>query len=274
MSLPKLQYLFSALVFSMIVVAIGCGGSGSATGVRGTGTLAVHLSDGGGGDITAVNVTVTRIEAHLGSRWHTVFAGSRSLDLFDLRNADTLLGSALVPAGHYKQVRMFVSEATVTDSSGVHDVQIPSGLQTGIKINLDYEVDADVITDILLDFNVERSFILQGNGTYRLQPVIPAVVKVRSGTATGVAVDAAGAVGNATVKAIYTAGSNYALGTEVNGTYTQPDGVFKVWALLPGTYTITFSYVDPSSSAELTAAVTDVEIVANANTHIGTIQLQ
>ncbi len=266
--------IFATLVCLAFVLG-GCGGGGAGTGSvgGGSGTLAIHLSDAGGNGITAANLTITKIEAHIGSKWETVFTGSQTVNLLDLRNTDMVLGSALVTAGNYTQVRIFVSNATVTDATGVHSVTIPSGLQTGIKVNLNYTVNPNVITDILLDFNVGKSFILQGNGVYRLQPVIPAVIKILSGTATGTVSDAGGLVEGASVTAIYTAGSSYPLLTEVNGTFTQADGRFKVWALLPGTYTFTFSYVNPATSMTETATVTGVSVAANANSDLGAVTI-
>jgi hypothetical protein len=95
-----------------------------------------------------------------------------------------------------------------------------------------------------------------------------------SGTATGVVSDANGPVNDASVTATYTAGPNYAIGTVVNSTVTMADGSFKLWALLPGTYTFTFSFTDPVTSVVETATVTDVTITANQSTNLGPILLQ
>src|SRR5262249_36527485 len=155
---------------------------------------------------------------------------------------------SLTQAGHVTQVRLIVSSATVTDGTGTHVVDIPSGIKTGIKLNLDCDIDPNVVIAVLLDFNVGKSFVLQGNGQYKLQPVIPAVVKVLAGTATGTVSDAGGLVAGASVTAVYSAGTNYTIGTEVNSTVTQTDGTFKLWALLPGTYTLNFSYLNPNTN--------------------------
>lgn len=266
-------HVCSVLAVGLVVAFTvqGCGGSTPLSSE--TGTLAVHMSDAGGSDITAANVTITKIDAHIGSNWQTVFTGSQAVDLFALRNNDMILGSALVAAGDYSQVRIYVSNATVTDSTGVHTVEIPSAEQSGIKVNLNYTIDPNVVTDVLLDFNVGKSFVLQGNGVYRLKPVIPAVVKILSGTATGTVSNAGGVLLGASVTATYTAGSNYPVGTVVNNTFTQVDGTFKVWALMPGTYTFTFSYLNPLTLAVETATVTNVVVNANSNSSLGGVVL-
>ena len=97
--------------------------------------------------------------------------------------------SSPAPAGHYNQVRLLVTACRVTDADGVHDCNIPSGMQTGIKLNLNYDVNPGDVTGILLDFNVDKSLHKLGTGNYQLQPVIPAVVQVLSGTVTGIVTD-------------------------------------------------------------------------------------
>src|SRR6185369_14004795 len=92
----------------------------------------------------------------------------------------------------------------------------PSGVQTGVKVNVDYDISANQVTTILLDFNVCKSLNKLGNGNYQLQPVIPAVVKVLSGTVTGHVALNGNPVQGATVTATYTAGSSYPIGTVVN----------------------------------------------------------
>ena len=74
--------------------------------------------------------------------------------------------------------------------------------------------------------------------------------------------------------ATYTAGSSYAAGTQVNTTATLSDGTFKIWALLPGTYTITASYTPSGSTTAKTATVTGVTVTANQDTNAGTLALQ
>jgi hypothetical protein len=170
-------------------------------------------------------------------------------------------------------VRFFPSSATVTDSTGTHTVEIPSALQTGVKVNVDYDISGDQVTTILLDFNVSKSLRKRGTGDYFLQPVIPAVVKVLSGTVTGSVTSAGSPVAGATVTATYTAGSAYPLNTEVNSSTTIADGTFKLWALLPGTYTITASYTDPATSTVKTVSKTGVVVTANANTDAGAMAL-
>lgn len=261
-----------ASIFALALAApflVGCGSSSS-----GNGTLAVSMSDGPNPTITAMNITIDRVEANVNGAWTTVTSVPQSFNLLDLTKNDTLLGSANLPAGHYTQIRFFPSSATVTDATGTHNVTIPSGVQSGVKVNVDYDINSNQTTAILLDFNVDKSVVQQGAGQYMLQPVIPAVVKVLSGTVNGTVTDGGNPVAGATITATYTAGSSYAVGTAVNTSASLSDGSFKVWALMPGTYTITASYADPNTGAAKTATATGVVVTANQNTDAGALPLQ
>ncbi len=260
-----------ALAALVIAAVTGCAGS-SGIGSNGSGQLAVHMSDGGGPGITAVSVTITKIEANIDGSWQTVSNATQTVNLLDLVTNDTVLASATLPAGSYTQIRLIVSSGTVTDASGTHNLVIPSGLHTGIKVNVNFTITANELIAVLLDFNVAQSIVLQGNGTYLLKPVIPAVIQVLSGTATGVVSDASGPVAGASVTATYESGPSFAPGTIVNTTTTIAGGIFKVWALLPGTYTFTFSFRTASNVVE-TATVNNVVITANQNTDLGAVLL-
>ena len=93
------------------------------------------------------------------------------LNLLDLRDGvDTLLVSGFsIPAdGSYNRLRFFVGEdAEVRFADGsVYDLKLPSAQQSGIKVALptyDADVAADGEIDVLIDFDVEKSFVTRGN---------------------------------------------------------------------------------------------------------------
>ncbi len=266
------QYVGAVALCTALVFALtGCGGGGASSG--GNGTLSIAMSDGPDPTISAMNVTITKVEANINGAWTPITSVPQSFHLLDLVKNEKLLGSADLPAGHYTQVRFFPSNMTVTDSTGTHPVDAGGVDQTGFKVNVDYDLTPNQITTVLLDFNVNKSLVKQGNGQYRLQPVIPAVVKVLSGTVSGTVTSGGAPVKGADVTATYTAGSSYAAGTQVNTSTTLSDGTFKVWALLPGTYTITVSYTDPATNTTKTATQTGVVVTANQNTDLGSIAL-
>lgn len=110
----------------------------------------------------------------------TLTNDTRQLDLLQLQNGtEELLAEAVtVPEGEYTQLRFVLSDEAganfVVVDGEEQTLQVPSGVQSGIKIILpevEIENDGDQI-DITLDFDVEDSFIEQGNGEYRFKPTI------------------------------------------------------------------------------------------------------
>jgi len=98
-----------------------------------------------------------------------------SYDLLTLRDgviAD-MTGEVDVPAGRYNQLRMIVADAEVTladgytfsDGSSTRKLFIPSGAQSGIKVNLSEPLttEAGTINVVLVDFDVDQNFVIQGN---------------------------------------------------------------------------------------------------------------
>jgi Domain of unknown function (DUF4382)/Carboxypeptidase regulatory-like domain len=262
---------------------MGCGGGGSSgPGTSGTGSVQVSLADAIEAGVTALDVTISRIDAHVvnvedesdtnDAHWKTIVTGPVTVDLITLAKNAKLLGPPVrLPVGHYTQVRLIVARATITDATGTYDLRVPSGPHTGIKVHGGFDVQPNTVTEILLDFNVKGSLVTTGGGRHQLKPVpdIKAVVKVLSGTVSGIVRDAAGApVDSATITATYTAGTNYPHGTVVNTTGSLADGIFKIWALLPGTYTI-----KATDAAGKTATRTGVVVSADHNTAIGTLTL-
>ncbi|UCG16297.1 MAG: DUF4382 domain-containing protein [Phycisphaerales bacterium] len=130
--------------------------------------------------------------------WITVFEGSESFDLVQLRDGETdLLAEADIEPGRYNQMRLIVTEGQITlvpdaiDTNGVdnsstnglaygggnwmgdsdtHEVddvdtngrvfplRVPSGAQSGIKLHLAFDVLTGEETTLLLDVDLSRAF--------------------------------------------------------------------------------------------------------------------
>ena len=170
-----------------------------ATGSR----LTLMLKDSPFSDAKALLVTFSEVNVHSsGGGWITVpFAGSassRTCDLKKLETAQDVLGVGTLAAGHYTQLRLVVSSATIylqdastgpacapsisiaASSETTFPVDIPSG---EIKLNREFDLTSGGGTMILLDFDGDRSVRLTGNGNgqgsrrYMMTPVI-AIVSV------------------------------------------------------------------------------------------------
>ncbi len=100
----------------------------------------------------------------------------RYYDLLTLTDGITadLTQEMEVPEGSYAQLRLVVDGArvtltdsyTFTDGTREANLFVPSGSRSGIKVQLDENIDAQEgeLTIVLVDFDVEDNFVLQGAG--------------------------------------------------------------------------------------------------------------
>ena len=209
-----------------------------------TGTLSVLLTDTPfPTDLVAeANVTIVKIEARAaggneGSPYITLSEASQTYNLLDLRNGVTAgLAELEVPAGSYDLFRLYISDGSVVLKDGpTYNLTVPSGAQTGLKLFVSpaIEVVSGLTSDLLLDFDVEKSFVLKGNrdsiGGFIFKPVIRATNASTVGRISGnVADTAASALNNATVWV--------AQDTVVSTTYTGADGSYSILGLPAGSY--------------------------------------
>lgn len=140
--------------------------------------------------------------------WTTVVEDGEVYDLLDLQNGVTaLLGTVVIPAGTYTELRMVVQSATVTllpeyqfeDGSQTMDLAVPSGASSGIKIALenadgeeeDGGVEISDQTVLVVDFDVSSNFVMLGtpdsgikgfNFTPRLRAVVENIAASIAGT--------------------------------------------------------------------------------------------
>jgi len=160
--------LCAFLVASAAVLPLaGCDSAGSGNGPA----IMVRMTDAPFpfDDADSAAVTIRRVELRQADDGTPIvlFDGPGVLyNLLDLRGGvDTTLGVGQLPSGDYHQVRIIVApEARVVMNDGTtYPLNVPSGAQTGIKINLpDIDFgDADSV-DVLIDFDVERSFVTLG----------------------------------------------------------------------------------------------------------------
>ena len=107
----------------------------------------------------------------------TLTDSTRQIDLLQLQNGNTALlaDGITVPEGEYSQLRFVLGDENYVVVDGSRQMlQVPSGQQSGIKIILpevEIENDGDRL-EVTLDFDVDESFIEQGNGTFRFKPTI------------------------------------------------------------------------------------------------------
>ena len=118
-----------------------------------------------------------------------------AVNLLDLTNGVTeQLASVDIPVGTYDLVRVYVKGVNVVLTDGrTFDLKIPSGAQSGIKVFIKpgIQVVGGLSADLLLDFDLSRSFVARGgtqlaeiNG-FNFKPVVKASNMSTAGTLKG-----------------------------------------------------------------------------------------
>ena len=174
------------------------GGSGGGTSPV-SGSLSIRITDSPFSEAKALLVTFSEVNVHRadGDAWQTipfVSGSSRTCDLKKLQGPTDVLGVGSLPAGHYTQVRLVVSSASLyfdNASSGAAcapsiaapagksaSVDVPSG---EVKLNHEFTITGSATT-MLLDFDGDQSVKQtgsdngngkgNGNTKYLMTPVI------------------------------------------------------------------------------------------------------
>ena len=182
---------------ALSLAAIAC--SDAAT-TGGSGRTRVYLTDAPFpfGTITQVNVYIARIEASASTdtsgvnpaSWVTIATPERTFNLLDFQGgASTLLGEADLPADQYAAVRIVINTGR---SSVVRIGGSPATVHWPISGDLSLYALVEqplAVTgagaQIVLDFDVGRTFMPDGSGGFYFVPWIRAVNQAATGGITG-----------------------------------------------------------------------------------------
>ncbi|MDF0705919.1 MAG: DUF4382 domain-containing protein [Bacteroidota bacterium] len=174
------------------------------------------------------------------------------VNLLELTNGLTQeLAEIDVPAGAYDLIRVYVKGVNVVLTDGtVYDLKVPSGDSSGIKVFIDpaITVTGGLSADLLLDFDVSRSFVAKGNlntpagvNGFNFKPVIKASNLSTSGTLAGnvstVEEETSVALEGAQISVIAADTLNTTSFSDVDGNYAilgLKAGMYKVVAELDG----------------------------------------
>lgn len=257
-------------ILTLPLLLVGCG----TPDPSGTSNLKVLLTDAPASEASSLTVAFGRIELvpseDSDKGLITISEEIGSIDVLQLRNGGIeTLGELTIPDGVYSQVRLVVESAEIAFDNGadVYDVKIPSGQQTGLKINIEPALVAEAgeTSQVILDFDAERAVIETppGSNNYLLKPTAIRAV-THSGVVEGAVVDATtvAAVEGALVEV------HNMEGELVTSTVTEADGSFKFITLVEGTYDI--EVTAPGYGSQL---VEDVGVVAGETASLGEINL-
>jgi hypothetical protein len=169
-----------------------------------------------------------------------------SIELLDLKNGLlTTLNEINIPEGRYNQISLIVNEAFIQLKDGrSFPLKLPSGAQSGLKIflSLGLDIDRGQTTDLLLDFDLSRSFVPQGKPDnikgFIFKPVIRGACLAKTGSFSGKIISK-GTLDNSSDDSFVSGGVVTLMknGEIVATAVSEFDGFFKIIGLSPGIYT-------------------------------------
>jgi len=253
------------------------------------------------GPFSHVYVTITDVEIHQSASAGPGDAGwvdltpalksnPKQVDLLGIANNQCFLatlGSATeIQPGTYQQIRIFLAAdgTTVTGnqcgsfancvmltsdpSNTPYPIQLSSESKTGIKIPSgqiaggQFKMAAGDVRDLNIDFNACASIVVQGNGKYRLKPVLHGgEASLTSASIQGTVVD--GSTGDAIVggNTVVTLEQNDGTGVDrvIMETVTDANGQFVFCPVSPGTYDVVISAINGAGTAYAATVITGVQ---------------
>jgi hypothetical protein len=124
-----------------------------------------------------VNVEVIEVMIHTTSDgWISFNVADSIYDLLTLQgNANAALGSMQIPTGKVSQVRLVLgTQNTVKVNNVVYPLSLSSQDESGLKLNIHEDLMANTSYTLVIDFDAQQSVHDNGNGTYKLKPVLSA----------------------------------------------------------------------------------------------------
>ncbi|HET8732187.1 MAG TPA: DUF4382 domain-containing protein [Anaeromyxobacteraceae bacterium] len=182
----QVRAILAAVVLGSFLGACGSGTSTTAP------TMNVYLVDAPSEGYAQVNVDVQKVEIASDSGWITLGTPGRVIDLLSLTGGvtATLANGATLPAGHYGQMRLVLGpNNTVKLLDGtVEPLTVPSGQQSGVKLTVNFDVQAGTTYDVYIDFDAHNSIFVHeagASGKYILRPTVRAYDKLETGSISG-----------------------------------------------------------------------------------------
>ncbi|MBC2717153.1 MAG: DUF4382 domain-containing protein [Desulfobacteraceae bacterium] len=192
--------------------------------------------------------------------WQVVASPATTYNLLDLVNGVMeKLGTTDLETGLYTQMRLMLKDTPddgdnllgqmhpypnyiIDKEDGVHELKVPSGYQTGIKLVHSFEIISGQTADLILDFDATKSVVQAGkSGKYILKPTIKVIGTVDNGIVSGTVTDADNEVLSGVFVSAQISDPNAAnLADQViiaTSTLTDENGNYSMY-LEPGTYLI------------------------------------
>jgi len=168
-----MQYKYTILVTTLSVFFLtSCGGDSSPDEeVPATGSLILAITDAPVDEASNVVVTFSGVEIKpaSGSSFTVTFDAPMEIDLLALQGggSNLLLNGLEVEAGQYNWIRLLVEaerntldsylQSVADDPNSRTSLWVPSGSQTGLKLNHSFVIAAGGNADLTIDFDLRKS---------------------------------------------------------------------------------------------------------------------
>lgn len=255
-----MKKLFFPILFAIIVF------SGCTRTDDGAGKLVIKVTDDpfNISYVESATVKISKVEIrkagdHDESKFLLLSEDTVTFDLLELRNGVTAdLLNLDVPQGSYDLIRLYVEEASLKlkNNAEAFTVKVPSGHQSGIKIFIRpaIRVEGGLSSELLLDFDLSKSFVMRGNMAHSMgvtgfifKPCIRAVDISSAGRITGMVMDTADVkITNARVWIAQDTIISTAF-TDTLGHYAFigiPSGIYRMLATKEGYDTLSFEKIN------------------------------
>jgi hypothetical protein len=204
-----MKFISLASIIALTLVMAGCGSSSqdsSDTGQdsSGTGSMSLRITDAPIDDASSVVVQFSEVQvrgAESSQNLNFTFDPPKSIDLLTLQGTSTevLFTDEEVPAGVYDEIRLIINAEEGTEDTYIvlevggaqHDMTVPSGSQSGLKVKGPLTVTANATASFTIDFDVRKSIVKSGNVKsnngvkYHLKPVLRIVDNSEVGNISG-----------------------------------------------------------------------------------------
>jgi hypothetical protein len=289
------NFLYLVLASCALLALPSCGGGGGGGGGTATtsqpGSLSLGLTDASTDAYQAVYVTISEVQVHMGGgAWKVVASPNKTYNLLDLVNGvREQLGIAELDAGNYTEMRLIIGATPdgginilsqqhpyanyVIDSDNTeHELKVPSGYQTGVKIVQGFTISSKQTTELVLDFNASESVVVAGkSGKWLLKPTIKVLNTEEWSIISGTVSDEQnqGLEGVLVSAQIYTQPPQNPTPDEIKdevvvetSTVTDEDGQYKIF-IRPGTYNIVAYSTDYSPAVQCSVVLVSGEVAPN-----------
>ena len=230
--------------------------------------LQIALMDGPG-DYQAVLLDVRDIKINMTSDsvngWQSLSnVTTGQYDLLRLVNDDdTILADVDLTPGRVHQIRLVLGpDNFVKIDNQLIRLETPSAQQSGLKLNIQQDVQAGLLYKLTMDFDVAKSIVKTGNNKYILKPVIRTVLEAAGGVLQGTVVPF-----SFQTAILVFRGPN----DTVASTYSSlTNGGYRVRGLGPDTYSLHFI---PSDTTYRDTVISGINVVNGAITVVDTMRL-